>query len=664
MNIAPQLARLKWTITAIACVALTASTMAFEKPEKPTNKGPEKPVLRDIYGIDRHYDSFAGQRRKAVVFVILDENCPVVKQQLPKLTALHNKYNSYKRDRAGHPTEFEAYPGDLIEFLGVYTRPDQSMKAIATHAMSSSIPFRVLRDTQLDFVKTFDLTRLSEVVVFNRDWQVIYQGPIDDQSVQGSTKSRVTENYLENVLDSIVGGANPPQQKVPPVGCLIEKELHRDYPQVTYADVEPILQRRCAPCHQAGEIGPMPLTSYSQVRDYALMIEEVVVEERMPPWPAASSHSLRSELALSSDEREVLLAWLRTKMPHGEITKSEPVGVRLEPASTWKIGKPDFIFEMPEPYTVPATGVIDYVYVPIEINGGKGFDEDRWIEAIEVRPGAPEVVHHIQVHEFRGKMVAGKVDPIQQLLHYGLSVENARLLGSYTPGNLEENARVYSTYVDNPADAAGMKLRRGSNLLLELHYTTNGKETKDRSSVGIRFAKSPPKVAIESWFPFRKRPDMVIPANVAHHSLQDRYHFGAQTDGKAVLLHGLRPHLHTRGKSYRIELIDANSITEHDMQKFEEHDRVRGEVILQTPLWDFNWQHFYRFEKPILIRPQQALLATAYWDNSKFNPRNPDPNANVSWGQQTDQEMFNTLFNYEVLEKNDPRLLADQKETR
>lgn len=614
-----------------------------------------KPLLKDIYGADHYYDEFVEERTRAIVFVMLDDKCPVVKQQLPKLRELYKKYNAIERDRAGHPTQFETYPGDVVQFIGVYTKPSQSIKAIAEHALRERIPFRVLRDIDLSFVKKFGVKRLSEIVVFSRDWNVLYQGPVDDQSVQGFTKSHAMARYLEETLDAILANRALPYTKIPPVGCLIDVRPAPEVRKVTYSEVAPILERRCVPCHREHEVGPMHLTTYEEVRDYAAMVEEVVAEERMPPWPVASPRALRNPLALDPQERETLLAWLKSNLPRGDYKRVETQVSTGATPSRFRIGNPDFVFEMPKPHTVPATGTIDYVYVPIELNGGKGFKEDRWIEAIEVAPGAPEVVHHIQVHEFHGKAVEGKVDPIEQLLHYGLSVENARLLGSYTPGNVEENARFYSSFAPHGKTGA-MKLTRGANLMLEMHYTTNGKETQDRSAVAIRFAKKAPDVVIESWFPFRKRPDMVIPANTGHHSLQDRYHFGGLTDGKAVLVHGVRPHLHTRGQSYRLELIAAGSVTERDLFDFESHDRIRGEVILELPIWDFNWQHFYRFEKPIVIRGDQALLATAYWDNTKFNPRNPDPKANVPWGQQTNQEMFNSLFNYEVLEPGDPRL--------
>jgi hypothetical protein len=106
---------------------------------------------------------------------------------------------------------------------------------------------------------------------------------------------------------------------------------------------------------------------------------------------------------------------------------------------------------------------------------------------------------------------------------------------------------------------------------------------------------------------------------------------------------------------FKTELVNAKGMSLDTVRDFSQHEMARGEPILTVPVWDFSWQRFYQFKEPILIRPDQALLATAYWDNTEFNPRNPDPNVDVPWGQQTIQEMFNTLLLYEVLEPDDPR---------
>ncbi len=616
----------------------------------------DKPMLRDIYGTSHYFDEFKDDRTEAIVFVILDDHCPVVQKIIPKLIELHKKYNSFEKDRAGRPADGKPYPGDLVRFIGIYVKPDMGAKAMAAHAAEVHLPFRVLHDSELSFVKKFGISRLSEVTVLDPNANIQYQGPVDYQNVQGSTKAKANKNYLADALESMAAGQPVKVSKVPSVGCKIDTDPPtKQYNNLTYSqDIAPIVQGKCQKCHEEGAVGPMPLQSYQDVVDYSSMLEEVVLDERMPPWPAVSSRDFRHSETLTSEERLTFLRWLRSDMNEGE---QLPNAINLSSKQKWIINDPDFVFTMPDPVEIPATGVMEYVYVPIAINGGKGFDEDRWIEAIETRPGAPEVVHHIQIHEYKGPVDKAPT-PLEQIMMYGLSIENARLIGSYTPGNEEENARDYTRYLGagNKAKSVGMKLTKGSNLMLEMHYTTNGTTTFDKSSVAIRFAKGKPELELQTWFPFRKRADMIIPSNVENHSLQDLYHFGGQTNGKTVLVHGVRPHLHTRGKNYRLELVDAKNFSPKELATYSKHNDVRGETVLSLPIWDFNWQHLYRFKEPILVTPDKAFLATAYWDNTEHNPRNPNFEEDVPWGQQTEQEMFNTLFIYEILEDNDPRL--------
>ncbi|HYO23467.1 MAG TPA: hypothetical protein VEQ85_00800, partial [Lacipirellulaceae bacterium] len=605
-----------------------------------------------------HYPTdFVEPPTQAIVIAVLDDKCPVVQQSIPALIELHRRYNGFAKDRAGRPTEFPAYEGDRVLLLGVYVKPDMGARAMAAHAADRRIPFRVLHDPELALVKELQLTRLSQVAVLDRNWQVQYRGPVDDQFAQGAARPAASEHYLADAVAATLAGRPAPVASRPAVGCKIDLDPPaRTAAALTFhRDVAPILQRRCESCHRAGEVAPMPLENLQQMLDYAGMVEEVVLHERMPPFPGDSTHEFAASERLTPEERRTLLDWLRSDRPAGDVADAPPK--RRWPAhSEWAIGEPDFVFRMPKPMEVPATGVLNYFYIPVPINGGKGFPEDRYIEAIETHPGAAEVVHHVQVHEYFGP-TDREPTALDQILIYGMGIESARLLGGYTPGNEEGNKLVFSRYLgENPGGrTAGVKLSKGANLMFEVHYTTNGTAATDQSEVGIRFASRKPDVLLETWFPFRSRADMIIPANVQNHSLQDIYHFGRATDGKAILLHGVRPHLHSRGKSFRVELVDPRGLDPAVIRDFSQHDAVRGETILSVPVWDFAWQRFYQFKEPILVTPDQALLSTAYWDNTKHNPRNPDPQADVPWGQQTIHEMFNTLLLYEVLEPDDPR---------
>lgn len=628
---------------------------------QPADAAPDA-ELYDIFGV-RHYPAdFIDEPTEAIVVVVLDDKCPVVQQLIPTLRDLHEKYNGFVRDRAGRPTELEQYPGDRVKFLGVYVKPDLGARKMASHAASMRIPFRVLHDPDLALIKHLGLKRLSEAAVLDRNWQVQYRGPVDDQHVQGARKLAADSHYVAAALEALLEGRPVDVVRRPAVGCKIDfsPTTERNHDLTYHRDIAPLLQKHCQACHRTGEVGPMTLLSYDNVLAYAGMIEEVVLHERMPPFPGETSRRFANDERLTDVERRTLLTWLRHGKQEGD-PDDAPAPIQWPDRKRWAIGEPDFVFQMPEPMKIPATGVLNYFYIPVAINGGKGFPEDRWIEAIETHPGDPKVVHHVQVHEYFGPV---NRDPtaMDQILIYGLGIESARLLGGYTPGNEEGNQLLLSRYLSPDArregpgkKAAAIKLSKGANLMFEVHYTTNGTPTTDQSEVGIRFADRAPDVELDSWFPFRSRADLIVPANVQNHSLQDLYHFGRETDGRPVLLHAIRPHLHSRGKSFRVELVSPRGLTPTTLRDFSQHDEFRGETILSIPVWDFDWQRFYQFERPILITPDQALLATAYWDNTRHNPRNPNPYENVPWGQQTKHEMFNTLMLYEVLEPDDPR---------
>lgn len=642
-------------LTTVGTLALLASACSSDVA---ANEIADEPELTDIFGAQHYLSEFVSDRTEAIVLVVLDDKCPVVQQAIHTLVELHRKYNGFKKDRAGRPTEFDKYPGDRVRFVGVYVKPDLGAKAMAAHAAETRIPFRVVHDGNLGLIKRFGISRLSETVLLDPQQKVLYRGPVDNQAVQGATKPAATERYLADALEAVLAGRPVAQPRRPAVGCKIDLNPPQPPSQkLTYRrDVAPIVQRRCEGCHRAGEVAPMPLETYADVVAYAAMVEEVILHERMPPFPGVSSREFANDEALSREERDTLLAWLRNDRAIGDVADA-PAAIEYSARNHWSMGQPDFVFRMPQPFEVPATGVLNYVYFPVAVNGGKGFPEDRYIKAVETHPGAPQVVHHVQIHEYFGP-VGRETTALDQILTYGLSVEAARLIGSYTPGNEEGNKLLFDRYLGkNPAGkSAGVKLSKGANLMFEVHYTTNGKAQFDQSEVGIQFADKKPDVLLDTWFPFRSRGDMIIPANVEHHSLQDFYHFGRVANGKAVLLHGVRPHMHSRGKSFRIDLVDARNVSRDDLADFSQHDRVRGETILSIPVWDFSWQRFYQFKEPILITPQQALLATAYWDNTAQNPRNPDAAVDVPWGQQTIHEMFNTLLLYEIVEPDDPRL--------
>ena len=161
--------------------------------------------------------------------------------------------------------------------------------------------------------------------------------------------------------------------------------------------VEPVLQARCQNCHRPGEAAPMSLLTYKDARPWAKAIKEAVLVRKMPPWFADPKHGqFSNDRRLSQDEIDTLAAWVDGGAKEGD-PKDAPAPLTF--AEGWTIGTPDAVVQMPNAVEVPASGTVDYTYVVVPT----GFTEDKWIERVEVRPGAKSVVHHIVMLGGRGR---------------------------------------------------------------------------------------------------------------------------------------------------------------------------------------------------------------------------------------------------------------------
>ena len=253
-----------------------------------------------------------------------------------------------------------------------------------------------------------------------------------------------------------------------------------------YKDVVPVLQNRCQECHRAGEVAPMSLMSYSEVRPWAKAIKEAVLTKKMPPW-FADPHfgTFSNNRSLSQSEIDTMAAWVDEGAPEGN-PKDAPKP--REFTEGWRIGQPDIVFQMPEAVNVPSAGVVDYVYVVIPT----GFTEDKWVQFAEARPDARSAIHHIiafvRPPGSRWMKDAKPGVPFSQRSEYQ-TLNPARLednlpgelLVAYAPGLPPTQCK----------QGEAKLVKAGSDIVLQLHYTPNGKATTDRSKVGLTFAKGP-----------------------------------------------------------------------------------------------------------------------------------------------------------------------------
>jgi hypothetical protein len=414
-------------------------------------------------------------------------------------------------------------------------------------------------------------------------------------------------------------------------------------------DVAPIFYKNCTNCHRPGEIAPMSLLTYKDARPWAKSIGTRVSNGSMPPWHAdpAYGHFL-NDRRLSDADKDVIAKWVAAGAPEGN-AKDLPAEPTYE--SGWTIGTPDAVFAMGEDYPIPATGEIPYQYFEIPTN----LTEDRWVQAFEVKAGDPKVLHHVIVYarppappapaqpaappasagarqappplfdfapnmEIPAGQTGGRqLPPEQRKAAYPNQRGPVRVgpsVGGFAPGQF---MRVYQ-------EGTAMKIPAGTTLVFQMHYTTYGKATTDRTRIAVKYAKTTPATQLR-WASLANG-SLHIPAGASDHRVD-----AEMTIGQDVTLWSMLPHTHVRGKRWIYEATYADG---------------RKETILSVPKYDFNWQTDYVFKEPLKLPKGTTIHATAWYDNSAANKSNPDPSKDVWWGDQTWEEMMFTGLTFSI----------------
>jgi hypothetical protein len=376
---------------------------------------------------------------------------------------------------------------------------------------------------------------------------------------------------------------------------------------ITYhEDVVPVLQKHCQACHRPGEAAPFSMLTYKDTRPWASSMKRAVVSRKMPPWHADPSVGhFGNDRRLSQEEIDVIARWADAGAPEGDSKKAPAPLTFLE---GWNIGKPDLVLEMPQAFSVPATGTIDYQWIVMPT----GLDKDTWIEGIEVRPGDRTVVHHV-IAFYRRPGSKWLVDakpgiPTPKASGDSEGGMSDGAIGGYVPG----------LPAGRLASGRAIFLPGGSDIILQVHYNATGKATADRTKVGIVFAKQDP---VERSFQLGlANPTFVIPPGDPNYRVD-----ADMTIDSDVRVLGFTPHMHLRGKSFEFRAV------------FPDGSR---EVLLRVPKYDFNWQLTYDLDEERVFPKGTKFEATATFDNSANNPFNPDPKASVRFGDQTWDEMM------------------------
>ena len=424
-------------------------------------------------------------------------------------------------------------------------------------------------------------------------------------------------------------------------------------------DVAPIVYDKCVSCHRAGEVAPMTLISYEDVRPWAKVIKTKVTSREMPPWGADPEHSLkmRNDRSLSRAQIDTIVAWVDGGAPRGNDAELPPVPTFSE---GWTAGsEPDVVLEMPVEFDIPAEGELGvqmfYSKIP--------FAEDRFAETLELRPGNRAVLHHAGVFVVDipegAKIINGRlVAPDGKVADDRARAEFRAEAATGLPGSNKLLSWVPGRGVDNHRDDIGKRIPAGKYLNWQLHYNPTGKPEKDRTKLGIWFNKKPvthellirqagdPLATTKGGLSLYRAEGKEIEYTADEGSTRRRsktpnipayaenWHLtGVTAVTEDITLYAMSPHMHLRGKSLRWVIVYPDG---------------REQTILDVPKFDFNWQIQYELEEPLHIPAGSKILGIGVYDNSPKNRWNPSPNLEVYWSEQSWDEMYQPFTEYSV----------------
>lgn len=595
----------------LQAVAASADEATSTKPTKMTKPGIgdklEMLTFTDIRFLPRSLTDFVSKQdpvqKRAFALVFTNTTCPLVQRYLPRLKALDEEF----REQG-------------VQFVAVNVGADDSIFDMATQAVDFDVPFPFVKDADGSCVAKCGVERTPEVVLIDADHRLRYRGRIDNSFRLGGTSPGAVKSNLRDAIVSLLAGEEIAVKETPVDGCLITSPADIE-PSGKYNYTEHIaslVKQHCQNCHQPGTSAPFSLLTYDDVAGNAEMIAEVVQQQRMPPWYASTEHgSFTNARVMPSADRDKLIDWVRSGAPRGEGAEEWHDSPSREESSVaessedpsdpwagmkWQMGEPDLILEAPFTYDVPADGYVDYKYTLLP----RIFLNDTWLEAVEVQPSNPRVVHHANL----GYMPIGKKGMY------------AKLITGYVPGvgPMELKHSVAS------------KIPAGSAIGLQIHLVTTGKPEKVKLRVGFRYPRY--KVQQELRYLQLSNQSFAIEPFASHHPVSR-----TKTLADDVTLFGFFIHMHVRGKDATIRAFPPNA------------DPV---TLLMVPNYSFDWQLPYHLPYHEVKFPAGTKYeCLAHYDNSTFNPYNPDPSATVRDGQQTYQEM---MYGYVFYTKDDEKL--------
>ena len=542
------------------------------------------------------HELFYYDDKKALVFLVQGNGCPIARHAAPRFQELRDIYSTQG-----------------VEFFMLNSNLQDDRLSIREEAKEFSYDLSILVDESQIIGESLELSRTGEVFVVNpENWSVAYSGALDDRLTYENQKKEASEHFLKDAIEDLLAGKAVSTPRTESLGCLINFPNKSKQELISYTDdVAPILIDNCTVCHRKGGVGPWAMTDYNMVKGFSLMMREVIRTKRMPPWhadPLIGKYS--NDRSLTVEETKTLVHWIEAGSPRGEGT--DLLKQTKFSGSVWaneqELGPPDFVVDIPST-DIPATGVVDYKYQYVKNDLGK----DVWVKATEVLPGDKAVLHHVITSfgptETRGPR-KGK-----------LKFRDRKGLRGYAPG-INSNP-----YPDN----SGIFLPANVTFEFQMHYTPIGKATVDSTKMGIWVAEKKPRHEIRSMVLLNPR--IRIPAGTKEHKES-----ASRVVSEDSLLYSVLVHAHYRGKKMVVAAYYPDGQTE---------------ILLSVPNYDFNWQTSYDLQEPKFIPAGTTLIQHQWWDNSAQNKANPDPTVEVTWGDQSFEEMLFGAYLMRVLKEEE-----------
>jgi hypothetical protein len=557
------------------------------------------PPLLDLSG--RIVSLEQNDEGKVRAFIFLTTECPIARSYTPGINRIA-----------------EEFAPRGVEVFGVWSDATVTRAVAAKHFAEFKAAFPVLHDAGGVLAEILKPTHVPEVFVLNAEGRTVYRGAIDNAWEDiGRRRANVEKRFLSDALNAVLAGKEPKPARTDAVGCTFEKPVATKSGPTFTRDIVPVVFARCTNCHREGQAAPFPLTNFAQTAKRAKQLARVTGKREMPPWiPAGGHERFVGERWLTEKELALFRDWAAAGAPEGDAADLPPLP---QFADGWLLGKPDLVVKMTEPFTVRADGpdILQNFVIPIPTT------EDKLVAAIEFHAGNKRVVHHAVLFlDDKGaarKLDAATPEPGYELFG-GVGFLPSGALGGWSVGNTPRRL----------PGGMGRYLKKGSDLVMQLHYHPTGKMETDQSSVGIYFVDKPiaealrqPSTLVGSFW--MANYEMDIPAGEANYRRSTSY-----TLPRDVTMVGIVPHMHLLGKS----MTATATLPDGTLR-----------TLIDVPRWNYNWQDEYYYERPFPLPKGTRIDLNATFDNSSANPSNPsNPPKRVTWGEGTLDEMLYCFF--------------------